>query len=354
MEITDFSSRNSNTLETEFLQTLHNAGVPLPYFIPKTKENHYFYKNGLSHIIPRLKVKVHSDIENCYELWEKFSPNQTLFDLWDLRYSWYRGYNFKPYFYTVYEKRTPIAVLPLWFDEDEKRYEWFGSWWFEDNKLFAKEDKYIDLLIALAPTPIYLNAIEPGTFLQREKFIELDSDEPKNIKDLSGMKSIDDLLGTYTKKHRYNLKSDFKRIKSLRPRIYIEEANPKLWEELVVMNKSRYNGRNKEKSEFFLEGEVQSYRNLIEKNNIYEAKIIKVVIGGHIAAMDLIFTYKDTYYTVIGGNDVNRFNGIGNFMVYFEFDDAIKNGFKLVDCLQFDYGWKHKYFDQKKVYKFQR
>ena len=97
MEIIDFSQPKSNEIETEFLQTLHNAGIPLPYFIPKTKKNHYFYKNGLSHIIPRLKVKVHSEIEECYELWEKFSTKKTLFDLWDLRYAWYKGYKCKPF-----------------------------------------------------------------------------------------------------------------------------------------------------------------------------------------------------------------------------------------------------------------
>ena len=41
-------------------------GIPLSYFIPKTKRNFFFYKNGLSHIIPRLKLKAHTDINECY------------------------------------------------------------------------------------------------------------------------------------------------------------------------------------------------------------------------------------------------------------------------------------------------
>ena len=356
MEITDFSSRNRNNIETDFSETIQSAGIPLPYFIPKTKKNHYFYKNGLSHIIPRLKVKVHTEIEECYELWNKFSTNKSLFDLWDLRYAWYKGYQCKTFFYTIYENSVPLVVLPLWFDEDTKRYEWFGSWWMEDHVFFAKDQKLIDLLFTIVPKPIFLNSIEfvsPVEEIKDKRFFSiLQKDDPKNIKDISSYKTINDYLEGLRKKSRYNLKADYNRIKSLKPKVVITEGyNEKSFEKLVFMNTNRFDGIKKERSDFFDLGTQNAIRNTIKDAELYKTKFIEVYIQKKLAAIDLIAEYKGVYYTLLGGNDVDRFKGIGNYLVYLEFQDAIRNKFKMIDCFQIDYGWKHRYFDQREVYK---
>ena len=75
---------------------------PLNFLIPKIKSNSYFYSNGHANLIERLRLKVHSEIETCHLLWEKFSKKNSLFDLWDFRYAWHEGYNYKTYcFFTT-------------------------------------------------------------------------------------------------------------------------------------------------------------------------------------------------------------------------------------------------------------
>ncbi len=357
MEIIDFIPQNKGELQTEFLQNLHDTGIPLPYFIPKIKENHFFYKNGLSNIIPRLKVKVHSDMEKCYKLWQTFSHNKTIFDLWDFRYSWYQGYNYKPLFYTLYENKKPLAVLPLWFSEVSKEYEWFGSWWNEDNQFFLKDEHFLDILTKIAPNPILLNAIDANFYSHNSKFLyPLVEDHPKNTKNIGGYKRMEDYLEDLNKKHRYNFKYDHKKIMTLNPKVKILNAKRNIdhFEKLVALNTARLDGVNREKSDLYEDSVKNAFIAIIKNSGSYKTQFVEIYIRGKLAAIDLVMMYKDTYYPFIGGNNIKKFKGIGNFILYNEFEDAIKKKYKVVDCLQIDYGWKHRFFDQQKLYKLAR
>lgn len=331
--------------------------VPLLSIIPKTKENQYYYKNGLSKVIPRLTLKVHSEIEECHDLWQQFTPARSLFDSWDFRYSWHSSYGLKPFFYTLYEGKTPLAMLPLSFDSsDKKRYEWFGTNWMEDNKFFVKDEHFIDLLYAIFPTPIHLNAIEKTSDWSKMKIdSELKIDDSKNIKDISIFKTVDDLVGSFQKKHRYNLKVDYHDVMSLNPRIVeTEEKSLELIEEMMRMNVEQFKDTPNDESDLTIPKRAETYRNLVRNSNSYKVKFIQIFIQNRLAAIDFIIKYKDVYYTIKGGIDVNRFKGLSNFMVYYEFEDAIKNNFSKIDCLQIDYGWKHRFFDQTPTFLFEK
>ncbi|QQG43941.1 MAG: hypothetical protein HYW86_03685 [Candidatus Roizmanbacteria bacterium] len=326
--------------------------IPLLHYIPKNQENNYFYRNGLSKLIPRLTVKVHSNIEECFTLWEEFSPKKSLFDLWDFRFAWYQGYGYQPYFYTLYERQKPLGVLPLWYSKHRKKYLWFGSDWMEDNTFFVKDEKLIDVLFEIAPNPLLLNAIEVNSDWSKKKiFNQLKYDDPKNLKDISQVNSMDELLQSFDKKDRYNLKADYYRIEGLNPRVkVIKTNNDKHFDKLAKMNILRFSTRLDDESDLLDKDRLRTYRNIIKNSGVYKTQFVEIHIQKHLAAIDLVITYKDKYYMVKGGNDLDRFKGIGNFLLYYEFKEAIENGFSLVDCLQVDYGWKHRYFDQIPVY----
>lgn len=323
--------------------------IPLPLLLPKIPENKIFYQNGLSKIIDRLHVKVHSSLEQCYALWEKFSPKKSLFDLWDFRYAWFKGYKFTPYFYTIYEGKTPLALLPLWYDDEKKRYEWFGSDWMEDNLFFVSGEEFINVLLKLIPKAMYLNGIEsiPDEVISG---ITVGCDDDKYFKNIKSFKTMDEYLLSLDKKHRYNLKRDYHQILNFHPQIEVlENNNFAEFKQVIKLSNYRFNGEGEEESDLIDARRIDAYRAILSESGIYKTKFIKVVIQDYLAAVDLNVVYKERYYTLRGGNDVERFPGIGNFMVYLEFEDAIKNQYGLVDCLQVDYSWKHKYFDSKKV-----
>lgn len=340
-----------------FFSQLHSEGVPLLHFIPKNKENFFFYRNGLSSLIPRLTVKVYTSEEECFELWEKFSYKKTLFQEWDFRYAWYKGYGSKLYFYTVSLGDETVGVLPLWYNEKSQSFEWFGSDWMEDNELMVKQNKVKDILFKIAPSPIHLNSIPYELDLEKRNiFNELELDDPKSYKRIKEFKTIDDWLGTLNKKRRYNLKRDVKRILEMKPQIIVTEENKiENMTMLMEMNKVRFSLESETgKSIFFDERYWNTFKYFVQDVKSAKIKFIKVLIGGKLAAIDMMIEYKNIYHMLIGVNDVEHFSGIGNFMMYVEFEDAIRGKFEMVDCLQEDYGWKHRYFDQMPMMKWSK
>lgn len=310
--------------------------------------------------IPKDKIfnnttfKIVKDIEGCYEIWNFFSQKQSLFDLWDFRYSWYQGYQYQPHFYTLFEKNTPLACLPLWFNPVKKRYEWFGSDWMEDNYFFYQEKIYFEILLNLVPKNIFLNAIiNDKDNIVFPNFLNKELDDPKYILNLTSFKSIDQYLMSLTKKHRYNIKRDyFNIINNYHPEIKVINSNNfKYFEEIIKLSKKRFNGTLKDQTDLLIPERIATYQNIINNQGVYKIKFIIVYIQNFIAAVDMILTFNKKYYTLKGANDINRFPGIGNFMVYYENQDAINNKFLYVDCLQIDYGWKHKYYTPKNLYK---
>lgn len=326
--------------------------IPLPRLLPSNEANRIIYENGLSKVIPKLTLKVHSKIEECFDLWDKFSKKKSLFDLWDFRFSWWQGYQYKPFFFTIYDGRVPQALFPLWYDTKDQRFEWFGSDWMEDNKFFVSDYAFIAVLLKLVPKSLHLNALEPieENVMTDLGFLE---DEKKFIKDLTPFSNIDSYLASINKKHRYNLRKDYYSVMNFNPRVEIVNVNlVEEFKNIIDLSLNRF--VDGDESDLVVDKRIKTYEAILKNSKSYKIHFIKVSIQSHLAAIDLVATYKNNYYTLKGANDLKRFPGVGNFMVYFEFDEAIKNGFKLFDCLQIDYGWKHKYYDSKNLYIFEQ
>lgn len=337
-------------IDIESIQKTHQA-IPLTHLLPDTNANKHFYKNGLSKLIPRLTIKVHSDLEKCYSLWDAFSPRTSLFDAWDMRYSFYQAFEHKPYFYTLYEGKKALGVMPLWFNRTEQRYEFFGGWWVEGNSFFVSDDHLVDFFLATLPTPMTLwslRADQPFERMQVFGSVDLDN-EPNFYKNIEGIQSIDSLLKEYKKKDRHHLKTDYLRMKNYGVRLEVIEQDKQeqlsVLETLFAMNIKRF-ASEKEKSVFEQEEYKTTFRQIVRNAGVYDVKFLVAKIQNHIAAVDMIITYNDIYYQFQGVNDTSRFNGIGNYMVYVELEDAINHRYKMIDCLQEDHTWKHRFFEK--------
>lgn len=328
-----------------------NQAVPFTHLIPDISANKHFYKNGLSKLIPRLTLKVHTDMEKCFSLWDRFSPKETLFDEWDVRYSFYQGFKHKPHFYTIYEGRKALGVLPLWFNKGENSFEFFGGWWPEGNSFFVTDEHLVDFFMATLPTPVNLWSLRKDQPFDRMKvFGKVQVDPDLNyFKNIEGLNSIDSLLKEYKKKDRHHLNTDYQRMRNYGVRLEVIDSNKQaqlqMLEKMFEMTKKRF-ANTADKSSFEQEEYRITFRQLVKNAGAYDVKFFVAKIQKHIAAIDMIVTHNDTYYQFQGVNDIKRFNGIGSYMVYVELKDAIDNGYKTVDCLQEDHSWKHRYFDK--------
>ena len=329
--------------------------IPLLEVIPETVENKHFYTNGLSKLIPHLTLKVHSDLEKCYVLWDKFSPKQTLFDLWDFRYSFYEGYKCTPFFYTLYEGKKVLGVLPLWYDEYENKYQWFGGWYHEENRFFVEDEKLIEFLLAVSPAPLKLNSIKQFEKIKKlEMFGALGKDSDlKYFKNIENVSSMDGFLKRLKKKRRYHIKTDYKRL--VKQGVRIEKSGNEdshLLELMISMNKQRFDGVVRDI--YPNERDQNSFTRVVRNAEIYDVSFLQAKARNKIAAIDIVISYKDVYYQFAGANDVENFNGSGHYMAYYEIEDAINQGFKFIDCFQEDHSWKHRYFDSREVFEFEK
>ena len=92
-----------------------------------------------------VKFRVIYDIKEAQEYWEQFSYKETLFDLWQFRYSFYKYDNFPIYFILGELAGNVVGLLPLQRDTTNNFLQFFGGYWMEDNKVFIKPE-YIGLI----------------------------------------------------------------------------------------------------------------------------------------------------------------------------------------------------------------
>ncbi len=281
-----------------------------------------------------LLFRVETDLSQCQLLWEEFSPNESLFDLWDFRLAFWRGYQYQPYFITLSFQGEIISVLPLWFDKEDNQYTWFGGSWHDENVFFSKSPKTIPLLLKLIPGKARLFCIR-----NQESFLE--TDEEKYLLDLKNFSSLDDFWGILKKKKRYNLKRDWKRIQALKPEIIVNDFSH--LETLFKLNINRFDGMilADNKSTFLSKEKQKTFREVINLAKDYRVRMISTKINGKIVAVDLVALYKKTYYCLAGGCDVAGHSGLGSFANLQLIKDAIEfENIELIDFLQGDVNWK--------------
>lgn len=312
---------------------------------------HYF-TNGNAGLIKSLTLEIVSDIEETKELWQEFSGNQTLFDTWEFRAAFYEAYLPRLHFVVLRSPTEIVGLLPLQYEQDQRKYFWFGSWWQEENKFMVKDEMYIPLLLAACPRPVNLNAISHEIPAWIKQVIEFEADDPKYVLKLDGIKSIDDYLATLNKKKRYNLRRDWRLIEELKPEISLDNFDD--LDGLIGLAKTRFKQKGEE-TDWEDERRVEAFRKVIaygQKEISYKIRMITVKIGGKLAAVDMIALYQGCYYPLKCGYNVGEFPGIGNYVNLLEIKDAIELGVGKMDFLEIGYGWKDKWFDEVPLLKY--
>ena len=328
-----------------------------PYWIKETPPSplkNYYSKNGHLKLIKSLNLEIVTDVDYAEKLWNEFSPHTTLFDTWEFRLAFLKGYNRAPHFMLLKNDRENLALLPLWYEADNKRYAWFGSTWQEENTFFSKNHLLIPPLLSIAPTPLHLNAISDNAIPTADGSITFETDDPKFILDLTTLSKAEDFLLSLKKKRRYNLRRDHRHIMSQNPEIVFDDFS--YFDKMVELNKTRF-AQKGEDTDWEDPRRIETFRYIIErgkKAKSYHTRMIIVKIRGEVAAIDLIALYKDCYYPIKCAYDIANFPGVGNFVNLFEIEDALKLQMKKMDFLEIDYGWKNKWFQSVPLFKYNK
>lgn len=362
------SSPLSEIYEKDRSQTLNESLVEeRPFFVPENellpfypyyfekklsqKLQKYYSENGHLIFLKNLQIKVVTQIDLCYQLWQEFSPNITLFDTWEFRFAFWKGYKCLPYFVLLKNGAENLALLPLWYEEDKKKYFWFGSWWQEENSFFVKDPTFVPLLLAVCPSPTHLNAISLQTVLWAKDFVKFEPDDPKYILDFTKINSVDDFLATLKKKKRYNLRRDKRIIEAQNPKIIFNNFSD--FKTLIDLSKKRFQEKG-EDTDWEDPCRIETFRQVINLGRTekgYRIRMLTVKIKEIVAGVDLIALHNGCYYPLKCGYDVKNFSGIGNFVNLLEIQDALSLSMKKIDFLEIGYGWKDKWFEEVPLFK---
>lgn len=334
--------------------SISHQGIPAEYPVGLLSQPQWYpftRKNGYAKRARGLYLKIQRDPSVMETLWQQFSPNQSVFDLWEVRNAFLGGYGYQPLFVTLVEKginfEETVGVLPLCIDPDTdpNTYRWYGTNWPEDNTFFVRDHELIPLLLVAAPNPLIIDCIKPNTdldFLMDFPGFTRDS-EKKYFLDLTKCPTVDAFLARLKKKRRYNLKRDRKRIQSLSPVVRIN--HPGDIEHMFALNIARFRQKHPDSpddySTFEKDRQKNAFRNLIKNAERYQTRLITTVIDGEVAAVEMGLVYNKTYYALNAGSAVWKYSGIGVYSNLLVIEDAIRLGCTTVDFLEQAQNWKH-------------
>jgi hypothetical protein len=279
-----------------------------------------------------ISVKTFSDIETCHRLWEEFSPKESIFDLWDFRFPFYEVFKYELHFVLLSSDGEKIGLLPLWYNSDFKKYFWFGDTgdgynWQEDNSFWVKDEKYIAELLKNCPRPAVLNSIRKKRYEHLSSAIPFIKGDPKHILNLGNFQSSEDYLMSIPNKTRSNLRCDKNKIEKMDPEIFVDRFSD--FETLAS-----YSVSGKGNSYFNDKKLVKTFKEILEngkRSESYKSRMLSVEINGFVAGVDTVLLYNGIYYSMLCGNRVSDFPGIGNYLTLLDIDDAIRLRMNMID-----------------------
>jgi hypothetical protein len=291
-----------------------------------------------------LKFKTVTDEKECRNLWEEFSPNEILWDLWEFRICFHRGSSsFK--FFLGYDGPNNLGLIPLVYDDEFETYTYFGDTFPEQNKFFLKDKKDMKLFLDKLPENVQIFYIDGA----EAKFYQFKSGDKRYFLDLEKYKSsYENYLESFTKKHRKNLRYDLNKLE--RNGFSVEKNKIDDFDILVSFNKERF-GKDSDYNE---QDFADSMKKLIaNSNNKNMLDLISIKIENNTEGVGLGVYYKDIYY-VLGVGRNPGVNNLGKLLIAEQIKSAISLKCIKVDFLSTESGWKELWnLDSEEMYEFE-
>jgi len=294
-----------------------------------------------------LEFKVIKDLETAKFLWNKLSPQESIYDLWDVRYCFYQNDPQPLYFYTYYDVDQPVALLPLQYNQELKCLEFFAENFMEDNRPFFKSGYEY-----LWPQMLAIDFKKTVKIYDLEGKDEFTSALPLEdyiyFFNIAGLKSFDDyLLKAFPDGKK---RANFKRLLTILERdqevkiIYNDFNDLKL---IMDLNVSRFG----EESYLRTDKERQPFYDLLKLPLNWQ--MITITVNGAKLASSLAVIYRDIYYYLIVGSDISSFPNVFKYLTKANLELAMVHKNKIFDCSLGDCDWKsHWHLARRPQYKF--
>lgn len=283
-----------------------------------------------------VNISDEQDSKEARSLWERFvDTGNPLLD-WEFREAFARGYGDQYRFIRADGVNNGcVGLLPLQYVEDRKRWEFFGTYWFEDTIFCAKNEQIVRQLIAKAPRPLFLNGIS-HLELRRFQSLPLDFEEEKFTLDLTQYASAEEIFDDISSHRKCVIRRKLKKFEALHPTTEKQEW-PEAVEHMIFLNKKRFgevHTLTPARSKALIEVYKKDFSHL-------KKRVITLKVGEQIAAIGFALCNTDRYICLNAGWNVQQFPYCEAALTMAHIQDAIQMGCSVFDALSGDYGWKN-------------
>lgn len=301
-----------------------------------------------------MKIALCEEIDKCEAIWQRFVLPECVWDLWDVRKTFIDIYGYPIKFVTAYEGNKLIAALPLWFNLEEKRFEWISDQWAEGNYPFAENKQIVSEMILSLPGKVFFDAIRSDKANLFEEKLERDSDHFGFNLSKRGGNWDGVLLSMPSRKE--NVKRNIKSVEKINPKVFFDRESD--LENLFALNIFRM----RQKVDKYDDEELSVYESgdrnqrVIKElwkrgKNEFRSRIMAVEVSGKVVGVMFNLIWKDKYLQLHRGEDVLSADGIGSYMNKLVVEDAIKMGCDYVDFCMEEHHWKKNWCDPEAMYK---
>lgn len=129
-----------------------------------------------------ITTRVSEDLEECARLWDRCWPQQCVFDLWQVRSSFAKAFDRRPYFMVAEQNGRLEGLMALsWIEEDH----YFGQFpgetyhsrtWLEQNRIPASSPQVLEALLDCCPKPLALRYLCDDPLLRESAHLEMDEE----------------------------------------------------------------------------------------------------------------------------------------------------------------------------------
>jgi hypothetical protein len=284
-------------------------------------------------------VRLVTNLDTGKRLWKKAFPEETLWDIWDVRDCFHRHYR-RPLHFLLTAKEGRISeFLPLCFIEEHGYYGYFPGeiWssrtWIEQNRITGDGHTSVERLLSRIPGPFELRYLSPGGAIVADKLPPVDEIGYLFIPQHYGHE-MENYLQTFSRKAVKGLASvisDFE-AKGVTYRLNA----PGDFDVMVRMSLRRFG----ETSYFADERFRLSFRDLRDLLAVRGwLRMTTVLIDGEPAAVDMGAIYRNRYI-LLGGGTHEAFPGVAKLINRYHMARACRERLLLVDFLCGDFSWK--------------
>ena len=288
-----------------------------------------------------MNFRIVKNLAECEKLWNKFSPKKTLWDLWQVVFSFYNPEINAPFFIVLVKNGKDDGLLPLWYDSSEECYYFFGGE-YPENRRFWFDLSFFNDVIKQIPehfNMFEINKNEIGN-IPKDVLVKIDYEFETSTKryflDVEKFGyDIESYLKTFNKKHRKNLRYDLKQLEKLNYNLVFEQNEH--FDDFVMLSVKRF-GNDSDLSDGAFVGQMRQFVRYLSENNMLHT--ISIEIEGKIQGIEFAAVYNNVYY-VLNGASNPEIENLGKLLIMSHIKNAIKLKAKEVDFLSSETGgWK--------------